>query len=514
MTCFIAQNELSAFVDDALEATRAAELQAHLTGCADCTRELQEIRRVRTMLRTLPVQRASRDFLAKVTAKAQRKSVFERAASALAPLLQLPRPAQAGLALAASLVVAVTVFWNNPNPSLSGLHSAPGGSEGFREVANVQAPTLALEPESSGAPAREAADADLHRNQPLADEKKPEEKQTATGKATSSEKRALAEAAPPPPPAAIPAEAPVNADKARSARSEVAAETTLAPTPAPVAGGRSGEVSSRAISGAGSTRGSGYTPPTSAGLYASDPAGTPVRSKNESAKVAMSPVKEAPSTVATRTTALDETASSEPPFDSSAAFGQSASSPTDTNDAWGAGDLATSGTTSTDSGVAAGAGSGMGAKPKAKDLAGAKKDLRRDRAASAAPAARQPAAEPKAGEDDAVAVEEDSVAESESQVVAAVSAPAFSALSAKYLSASPTAPAEVASAAKAAGGRLVSPASTPPGLGKAGASTVVIVEVPASGVAEFEDTLRASGTLERGTLPSGGIRFRVEVVRQ
>src|SRR5689334_5177370 len=103
MTCFIAQNELSAFADDALEAARATELQHHLTGCANCTRELQEIRRVRTMLRALPVHRAPPDFLAKVKAKAQHKSLFERVGEAIEPLLRLPRPAQAGLALAASL---------------------------------------------------------------------------------------------------------------------------------------------------------------------------------------------------------------------------------------------------------------------------------------------------------------------------------------------------------------------------------------------------------------------------
>jgi hypothetical protein len=70
--------------------------------------------------------------------------------------------------------------------------------------------------------------------------------------------------------------------------------------------------------------------------------------------------------------------------------------------------------------------------------------------------------------------------------------------------------------AKAVGGKILLPENNkmPPGLGKAGASTVVIVEIPASAVAAFEEKLRAAGTLERSQLPSGAARYRIEVVRQ
>lgn len=498
MTCFIAQNELSALADDALELARAAELQDHLSGCANCSRELQEIRRVRTMLRTLPVHRAPADFLSKVTAKAQRKSLLERAASALAPVLQLPRPAQASLALAASLVVAVTVFWNNPDRGLSDLRSAPGASAGFREVANVQAPST---PMSLGALESE----DLKKESKLADAESQtaelDRMQPTDGKAPSA-KTIVANSAPPPPSAAD--ETAARADKgfAGAGRSSGLAQAT--PTPAlalrPAAtpqepsptlpiGGASNDVSSRGA-GAGVATGSSYTAPTSAGLYASEPGAAATaaqRQKNDSPKPQAVPAKD----LAAATT-TDEDSHAEPSFESSGAFGQTGSGATD--DYGAGGDFAPS-------------PDPMVVEEKAKtgrDFAGkkeSKKETRRERAPA------------KAGEANAAPVVE-SPAETESVAAAAAPAPAAPTLSAKYLSASSAAPAEIVSAAKAAGGRVISPANTPPGLSKVGASTVVIVEIPASGVEGFEAALRLGGTLERGTLPSGAVRYRIEVVRQ
>lgn len=489
MTCFIAQNELSAFADDALEMARAAELQDHLSGCAACSRELEEIRRVRTMLRTLPVHRAPADFLSKVTAKAQRKSLLERATAALAPVLQLPRPAQASLALAASLVVAVTVFWNNPNRGLSDLHSAPGASAGFREVANVQASTpLSLAEQSE----------DLKKESKLADA----ESQTAeldrlqpTDRSPSA-KAIVGNSAPPPP--SVADENALRADKrdAGGGRSSGLVQATpppaLAlragaakePSPALPIGGVSNDASSRGAGAGAATGSSSYTAPTSAGLYASEPgaAATPARRKNDLLKPQAVPAKD----LAAATT-IDEDSHAEPSFESSGSFGQTGSGATDDG---AVGDLAPT-------------PDPMVVEEKTKtvrDVAG-KKEGRRERAPA------------KAGEESEVPVVE-APAETESVAQAAAPAAVAPTLSAKYLSASSSAPAELVSAAKAAGGRVVSPASTPPGLGKVGASTFVTVEIPESGVEGFEAALRLGGTFERGTLPAGAVRYRIEVVRQ
>jgi hypothetical protein len=491
MTCFIAQNELSALADDALEMARAAELQEHLSGCANCTRELQEIRRIRTLMRALPIQRAPADFLSKVTAKAQRKSLLERASAALAPVLQLPRPAQASLALAASLVVAVTVFWNNPDRGLSNLRSAPG-AEGFREVANVQpAPTAvsALEAPADNKQERNFADAER------------QEKTIESDRPQANEKLAKAITSEPAPPPALLDEPKRVADKGAADRLEGRASepqqtpvTELAlraaQTPAPLAGA-SGNLSSSgrgaggAATGSVATGGSAYSAPTSAGLYASDPgaaAGTPARVKADAAK----PQAAAPAKDVSGAIAQDEDSRTEPSFDSSS-FGQSAT---------GGDDFA-----SPDASVSP---DPVEEKAKTRDPSGKKEAARRDRASAKAGEAGVAPAEPPAVESEVVAT---------SPVASAAPAPVPT-ISAKYLSASAAAPAEIVSAAKAAGGRVVSPTSAPPGLGKAGASTVVTVEIPASGVAGFEEALRLGGTLERGALPAGAVRFRIEVVRQ
>src|SRR5438552_14718423 len=104
MTCFIAQNLLSEFMDGALEPARSAELSGHLQGCANCTRELAQFRRVRTMLRALPVERAPRDLLAKVRGRVEQKTFLERVTATFGGL-RVPR-----LALSGALATAAVLF--------------------------------------------------------------------------------------------------------------------------------------------------------------------------------------------------------------------------------------------------------------------------------------------------------------------------------------------------------------------------------------------------------------------
>lgn len=495
MTCFIAQNELSAFADDALETARAAELQAHLSGCSACTRELQEIRRVRTMLRAMPVHRAPVDFLAKVMAKAQRKTFLERAGAALEPLLRLPRPAQAGLALAASLVIAVTVFINpaTKRGSVWDGAAAPGAAISLSEVANVQATSTPSE---------------LSKRQLEGGEKNEEELQLKQKDAGGTQNSLAGQAAPPPPSDQARDEESF-ADLVTAARKSDADKGRVASTPAP-AGTPSFRANGSAVGGAAGN--TAYVPPTNPGLYSSTPqsivASATPRPMVE-AKSAPAPSKLG-AKVTTESPEADER--KEPAYDSSLGYAETAAA----SDSFSGDDSGDGSTRSAGAGV-----STADPRPEARDTKdSSKKELRRDRASATQPSTK--AAEASASGRGQAG--NDAPAEMESPVVATgavaaapeepVAGLAAKTLSAKYLSAASTAPQDVVAAAKAAGGKLVSPASTPPGLGKMGASTVVIVEIPAAGVAGFEAALRAGGTFERGSLPGGAVRYRIEVVRQ
>jgi hypothetical protein len=89
------------------------------------------------------------------------------------------------------------------------------------------------------------------------------------------------------------------------------------------------------------------------------------------------------------------------------------------------------------------------------------------------------------------------------------------AMPARWTSASATGPMDLIEAARAAGGRVISPSGTPPSLGKSGASTIVTVEIPASGWAAFSQKLKDTGTFEMtADVPAGKVRIRVEVVKK
>lgn len=522
MTCFIAQNLLSELVDGALPASRADELQAHLSGCSNCTRELEEIRRVRSMLRSLPVRRAPADFLSKVKAKAERKSVFDRVVAVIDPVLRLPRPAQAGLAFAASLVIAVMVFWENGPGSVFDLAGAPGSRPApVSEVANVPPdPVAGADVPTDPAPEREAQDA-LAFAEIEADDATKDAKQAPRPTLAKEDKDVAAVPAPPAP----------MADALARRQAEGGGKGQGGATYRDVSGGLTGTgVATR------SEAKSGYVPPSSPGLYASTPAAPAATPQQQAAKPQprMEPVpaeKSAESAVAS--TISEE--SPEPAYEAGSLDAPS--------DDWGGG----AGDTATAAPSAAGArygqsastidtesrGRAAGKKESARSLGAVSQDSvskRKDAAKASAPAASGPApmaageAEPR----------DESVAASEPAPVAATSAPsgngsagstkvvsanvaaAVTTLSGKFRTASASGPAEVVDAARAAGGRLVSPTATPPGLGKVGASTVVIVEVPASAAAAFEEKLRAGGTLERGgAIPAEGmVRYRLEVVRE
>lgn len=113
-----AQRErLSAYLDGELPAAERAALGAHLSGCAQCQRELAALRQTRALLRSLPTPALPRDFRlpaqpAIVPARRRRPPVWARPAQAIGTIAamiglafliatalpHLPRPMAGGMA--------------------------------------------------------------------------------------------------------------------------------------------------------------------------------------------------------------------------------------------------------------------------------------------------------------------------------------------------------------------------------------------------------------------------------
>lgn len=501
MTCFIARNLLSELVDDALPSSREPELREHLAGCAACSMEFSELHRTRAMLRTLPVRRAPADFLAKVRAKAERKSALERVSIVLAPVLRLPRPAVGGLALAASLMVAVTVAIRHEQPE-EGIFGYGGGPSAAKVVSGPSEPKQELA--ELGMPAEEAAAplADLDASkaqdevanrQPARDQQGDAKLAAAQLKGGEGELRKKSDASAPPPAVA-------NGGLAREGAG--AGRGSMQAAPAPVGG-----VSSTSP-GAGTPA---PTPAAKPGLYASTPgaprpvAGAPAKSKTADAPATGS------STVAA-TEEQDSFASSpsapEPAFDVESAPVVASRSAADKS--------------AKDTSAASGkkeakrrAESERAAAAPALESAGAPSsgDWGADASSGAGDAGGGWDSADAAPADDRADVAAEAVAPAEKPKSAPASNAAPSILNARFSSGAATGPAMVADAARAAGGKVVS--GNPPSLGKSGASTNVVVEIATSAVPSFEAALDAQGTLDIQGTPSGAkVRLRIEVVRE
>lgn len=520
MTCFIARNLLTELVDDALPSSREPELREHLDGCPACSKELQELRRTRAMLRSLPVRRAPADFLSKVKAKAERKSALERVSIVLAPVLRLPRPAIGGLALAASLMVAVTVAIRHEQPD-EGIFGYQGGPSAAKVVSGPAEPPKQEERETAdvaGAGARldegkGAADPDRAVAQgEIADADGRQRDQSvfaADGKLLKDAPR--------------PADA---TDEQRKKNDAALGRSATVPPPPSVPLGGVGSTAQEPMPKPAGTP----APVVKPGLYYSEKPATRSDSvANTTAPAAGAKAKSAPgaatgSTVtATATEEQDGFAASpdlEPAFDIESA-------PAPTRSAAGAGD-----------------------KAGAKDVAISKKESKRRaeaERASAAPAAAQGApgddwgdggsgmgsgggsgsaasasgdasgwdSADSAPSDDRGALAETVVAAEKTpqKAPASTSSAAVATINARFTSAAPNGPAMVAEAARGAGAKLIS--GNPPSLGKSGASTNVVVEMAVSAVPAFEQALDAQGNFDLLGTPSGTkVRLRVEVVRE
>jgi hypothetical protein len=105
MTCHEAREEFSALIDDALDASGRAALEAHLATCADCRRDLQRFRDTVSLVRAVTPVRAPAGFVDRVL-EAARPVPWPRR---LLRGLFLPWPVKLPMEAAAIVLVAVGV---------------------------------------------------------------------------------------------------------------------------------------------------------------------------------------------------------------------------------------------------------------------------------------------------------------------------------------------------------------------------------------------------------------------
>jgi len=105
MTCHDARDQFSALTDDALAPGERAALDAHLTTCADCRRELQRFRDTVALLRAVAPARAPAGFVDRVLETARPRPWYAR----LFRGLFLPWPVKLPMEAAAIVLVGIGV---------------------------------------------------------------------------------------------------------------------------------------------------------------------------------------------------------------------------------------------------------------------------------------------------------------------------------------------------------------------------------------------------------------------
>jgi hypothetical protein len=107
MTCHDAREQLSALLDGALPAADRQALDAHLATCADCRRELDQLRGTVALLGRLPPVRAPAGFVDRVMVEVDRPSRLRRLLDALFRPLRTKLPLEA----AAVLLIGVSALY-------------------------------------------------------------------------------------------------------------------------------------------------------------------------------------------------------------------------------------------------------------------------------------------------------------------------------------------------------------------------------------------------------------------
>jgi hypothetical protein len=192
MNCQDAREQLSALIDDALGARERGAVEAHLTTCADCLRELERLRGTVALLRAVEPARAPVGFVDRVLERAQLEPWPRR----LFRALLLPWPVKLPVQAAAIVLVAIGVVYvfrssHRLYPAGVVYDAPPAGTTLMREAA----------PPSSDATRGAPRPPDATRAPETA---KAKEKDQASAK-QAPEQKTLEKMAPEAPPAAKPA---------------------------------------------------------------------------------------------------------------------------------------------------------------------------------------------------------------------------------------------------------------------------------------------------------------------
>lgn len=140
MTCHDACEQLSAWVDEALTAEERARVDAHLTACADCRRELERLRKTVALLRAVEPAHAPAGFVDRVLAAARPEPWPRR----LLRRLVAPLPAPLPIGAAAAMLVAVAaVYLVERTPDLQQAARPQASFPVAREVGSTAAPSPA-----------------------------------------------------------------------------------------------------------------------------------------------------------------------------------------------------------------------------------------------------------------------------------------------------------------------------------------------------------------------------------
>ncbi|MBX5483217.1 MAG: zf-HC2 domain-containing protein [Myxococcaceae bacterium] len=117
MSCPLEQ-ELTAYVDDALDEVARRKVEAHLPGCAACSGTLALLRRTNALWANAPAPRPSPALRARVLAEIDRPTFLQRLRGLLRPVVLVP----AG-ALAAGVIASVVVTRSDPGDEALALES-------------------------------------------------------------------------------------------------------------------------------------------------------------------------------------------------------------------------------------------------------------------------------------------------------------------------------------------------------------------------------------------------------
>ena len=210
MTCHDARPQLSALLDDALSVAERQALEAHLAGCAECRRELEQLRETVALLGRLPPVHAPAGFVDRVMEEAYRPPWPRRLLDALFRPLRVKLPLEAAAVLLVG-VSALYVYQHAPE---------------VQQVARQETPASAVAPAQPHAPPAAGAAVDASRSKDVGSQAKraPVEQEAPRDK--------IAQEAPPAVPAPATPIAPAPAPQRENALAAPAAKTGAKPAPA------------------------------------------------------------------------------------------------------------------------------------------------------------------------------------------------------------------------------------------------------------------------------------------